>query len=202
MLGRTSLQLRAPHGQRLSSHLRACLVIAALACLMAPEALAEAAWVRGGIRLNLRTEPGTEYRIIGGVSTGDAVNVTRRVEGWVQIRLGDGSAGWIPDGYLQSEPPPNVRLEQLEDEATQLRAQLEASNAAAAELGTTNETLAARDGGQRSEIDRLKVENSELRANKRWPEWITGASVLAAGMLLGAILYRNATRRPGSRIRL
>jgi hypothetical protein len=69
-------------------------------------------------------------------------------------------------------------------------------------LETTNETRASREGGQRSEIDRLEVENAELRANRRWPEWITGASVLAAGMLLGAILHRNATRRPTSRIRL
>ena len=94
------------------------------------------------------------------------------------------------------------RQEQLEDEVTSLRAQLESSNARTSELETTNETLASRDGGQRSEIDRLKVENTEMRASKRWPEWITGASVLAAGMLLGAILHRNATRRPASRIRL
>ena len=192
MLGRTSF----------ATGLSTIFVVASLLALPTVEAAAEAAWVRGGIRLNLRTEPGTEYRIIGGVSTGDAVTVLRRVEGWIQIRLQDGASGWIPEGYLQAEPPPNVRLEQLEDEVTQLRAQLESSNARAAELGTTNETLASRDGGQRSEIDRLQVENSELRANKRWPEWITGASVLAAGMLLGAILHRNATRRPSSRIRL
>jgi SH3 domain protein len=170
--------------------------------LWAGEAAAEAAWVRGGIRLNLRTEPGTRFRIIDGVSTGDAVTVLSRTEGWTRVRLADGKQGWIPEGYLQSEPPPTVRLEQLTDEVTSLRAQLESSNARTAELETSNETLTGRDGGQRSEIDRLKVENTELRASKRWPEWITGASVLAVGMLLGAILHRNATRRPSSRIRL
>jgi SH3 domain protein len=193
MLGRTSL----------AAGVSALFVVAPLLLLLsAPAVSAEAAWVRGGIRLNLRTEPGTQFRIIGGVSTGDPVNVISRIDGWTQIRLPNGSSGWIPEGYLQPKPPPTVRLEQLEDEVTKLRAQLEASNAQTAELGATNEILAGRDGGQRSEIDRLKVENSELRANKRWPEWITGASVLAAGMLLGAILHRNATRRPSSRIRL
>ncbi|MCH6552201.1 MAG: TIGR04211 family SH3 domain-containing protein [Planctomycetes bacterium] len=193
MLGRTSL----------AAGVSALFVVAPLLLLLsAPAVSAEAAWVRGGIRLNLRTEPGTQFRIIGGVSTGDAVDVIGRIDGWTQIRLPNGSSGWIPEGYLQPKPPPTVRLEQLEDEVTKLRAQLEASNAQTAELGATNEILAGRDGGQRSEIDRLKVENSELRANKRWPEWITGASVLAAGMLLGAILHRNATRRPSSRIRL
>ena len=198
-MGRPQLEQRA--GRRA---LRPGIWALALAVtlLSAPVADAEQAWVRGGIRLNLRTDAGTQYRIIAGVSTGDPVTVLGRTEGWTKVRLADGKAGWIPEGYLQAEPPPMVRLEQLEDEVTSLRAKLETSDAHAAELETTNETLSSRDGGQRSEIDRLKVENTEMRASKRWPEWITGASVLAAGMLLGAILHRNATRRPSARIRL
>ena len=182
------------------------LVAAAFALLAliggATVASAEAAWVRGEVRLNLRTEPGTQFRIIGGVVTGDAVTVVGRTEGWTQVRTSEGKRGWIPAGYLEAEPPPTVKLGQLTDEVTSLRAQLDSSQARTAELETSNTTLADRDGGQRAEIDRLKVENTELRASKRWPEWITGASVLAAGMLLGAILHRNATRRPSSRIRL
>jgi uncharacterized protein YgiM (DUF1202 family) len=180
-----------------------CALLLGSAVVLAPGlAAAEAAWVRGGIRLNLRTEPGTQYRIITGVSTGDAVTILGRTEGWTRVRLADGKTGWIPEGYLESEPPPTVQLEKLTDEVTSLRAQLESSRARAAELESTNETLAGRDEGQASEINKLKVENTELRASKRWPEWITGASVLAVGMLLGAILHRNATRRPSSRIRL
>ena len=186
----------------LVSGVRAALVAASLLLFVPASASAELAWVRGGIRLNLRTEPGTEFRIIGGVSTGDAVDILERTKGWTRVRTSDSKSGWIPEGYLQPEPPPTVRLEQFEDEVTSLRAQLESSKARASELGATNETLASRDGGQRSEIDRLKVENAEMRASRRWPEWITGASVLAAGMLLGAILHRNSTRRPASRIRL
>jgi SH3 domain protein len=178
------------------------LVAPMLVLLSAGQAAAEQAWVRGGIRLNLRTEAGTQYRIIGGVATGDEVNVVNRVKGWTQVRNSEGKTGWIPEGYLQPDPPPTVRLSQLEDEVTSLRAKLETSDATAAELKTTNDTLASRDGGQRAQIDRLKVETTELRASRRWPEWITGASVLAVGMLLGAILHRNATRRPSSRIRL
>jgi uncharacterized protein YgiM (DUF1202 family) len=178
------------------------LLLSGLPLVLANEALAETAWVRGGIRLNLRTEPGTQYRIIGGVTTGDSVTILERIDGWTQVRMADGRHGWIPEGYLQAKPPPTVRLVQLTDEVTSLRAQLESSQARAAELETTNTTLAGNDDAQGSEINRLKVENTELRANKRWPEWITGASVLGAGMLLGAILHRNATRRPSSRIRL
>jgi hypothetical protein len=42
----------------------------------------------------------------------------------------------------------------------------------------------------------------KLHAGDRYPEWITGASILAAGMLLGSVLYRASTRRQQTRIRL
>ena len=188
---RTALALRLAFG-----------LTAAMLLFASTTASAEPAWVRVGIRLNLRTDAGTEFRIIGVIGTGDAVSVVARKEGWTQVRLPSGDAGWIPEGYLQPEPPPTVRLEQLEDEVTSLRAQLESSNARNTKLEDTNRTLGSRDGDQRSEIERLSLENNEMRAGRRWPEWITGASVLAAGMLLGAIIHRNATRRPNSRIRL
>ncbi len=173
-----------------------------LILLETPAASAEPAWVRGGVRINLRTDAGTQFRIIGGVTTGDAVEIVGRTEGWTQVRLPDGKTGWIPAGYLQPEPPPTVRLAQLEDEAASLRAQLESSNARGIELTSSNESLGSRASDQGREIERLQVENTEMRAGRRWPEWITAASVLGAGMLLGAILHRNATRRPTSRIRL
>ena len=42
----------------------------------------------------------------------------------------------------------------------------------------------------------------ELKAGARWPEWITGAAILASGMLVGSIVQTWASRRPRSRIRL
>lgn len=181
---------------------RVAPLLALLAVALAGPAAAEPGWVRGGIKLNLRIQPGTGFRIIGAVETGDAVEIVERGDGWTLVRLADGKTGWIPEGYLDAEPPPSVRVSQLEDEVTQLRAQLQSSNAKAEELVTSSAELSDRDAGQRAQIDQLRLENAELRARRRWPEWITGASVLATGMLLGAILHRSATRRPSSRIRL
>jgi SH3 domain protein len=174
----------------------------ALCAVTAGAARAESAWVRGGIRLNLRTEPGTQFRIIGVVKTGDGVEILEKRDEWTQIRTADDKTGWIPVGYLLSEPPPTIRLQQLEAEAARLREELEISDAAAARLGKENAEIAEKDQEQLAEITRLTRENLELRAGARWPEWIVGASVLAAGMLIGAVLHRNATRRPSSRIRL
>lgn len=186
---------------RRNGRLRAAAAALAFAVL-AGTAAGEPAWVRSEIRLNVRSGAGTQYRILGVVTTGDGVQVLKRAENWTRIRLEDGKEGWIPAGYLNPEPPPTVRLGRLEAEVMDLRAKLQKVTAERAELAQTNATLSADDDAQRSEIERLTMDNMELRAGARWPEWITGASVLAAGMLIGAILHRNSNRRPSSRIRL
>ena len=111
--------------------------------------------------------------------------------------------GWIPVGYLKPEPPPTVRLGQLEDEVVNLREQLESVSAESNTFRTTNATLTESDGAQRAEIERLILDNTKLRAGARYPELIAGASILAAGMILGAMLHKSsANKRPQSRIRL
>jgi SH3 domain protein len=162
----------------------------------------EAAWVRGEIRLNVRSGPGTQYRILQGVSTGDGVTVTSRSEKWTQVRLENGKEGWIPAGYLNTEPPPTIKLQQLEDEATSLRAKLEKSTSEGARLRESNRGLSESDATQKEELERLTLENIKLRAGARYPEMIAGASIFCAGMILGAILHRNSNRRQSPRIRL
>ncbi len=163
---------------------------------------AEFGWVRSYIRLNLRAGAGTQFKILGGVETGDELKVLSRRESWTRVQSADGKIGWIPAGYLETEPPPTLRLQQLEIETGELRTELEGIRTEASRLRESNATLTAADSGQREEIEALKIDNYELRAGSRFQEWITGALILALGMLLGAFLHRNSTRRPASRIRL
>jgi SH3 domain protein len=167
------------------------------------EALAaETGWVRGEVRLNLRSGAGTQFKIIGTVATGDELVVLDTADSWTRVRTQDGRIGWIPAGYLETQPPPALRLEQVETEAATLRAELEKIRSETSRLRESNASLSAADSGQREKIESLQVENYELRASSRYQEWITGAMILGLGMLIGALLHRNATRRPSSRIRL
>jgi SH3 domain protein len=178
-------------------------VAAAGAIAAAGVAAAEPAWVRAEIILNLRTGPGTQFRIVSTLHTGDRVEILDRGEKWTQVSLPSGKDGWIPGGYLQPEAPPTVRLGMLEEEVVQLRTQLETVTAERETLRESNTTLTSNDDTQRSDIESLTFENMRLRAGQRWPEWITGAGVLSVGMILGALLHRNSARRPGhQRIRL
>ena len=178
----------------------ALLALVALIAL-ASSALADTGWVRGAA-LNLRTGPGTQYKIVGTAKPGDQLEVIERGDGWTRVRTANERTGWIAAGYLDAQPPPTQRLEQIETEAASLRSQLDEIRSEAAQLRESNATLASTDSGQRAEIESLKIENYELRAGSRYQEWITGALILAGGMILGAFLHRNSTRRPSSRIRL
>ncbi|MCG8587991.1 MAG: TIGR04211 family SH3 domain-containing protein [Proteobacteria bacterium] len=186
---------------RLRSAARFAPLLSLLVVFGAGVAHAQAAWVRGEVRLNLRTGPGQDYRILGVIKTGDEVRVLQRGENWTKIRSSaDGKEGWIPGGYLQQEPPPAIRVTRLEAEVQDLRAQLQETTDAATVLREQNETIGARDAEQRQEIESLTMDNAELRAGSRWPELIAGASILAMGMVLGSWL--RSSRRQSSRIRL
>ena len=167
-----------------------------------PADAANIGWVRGTIRLNLRAGAGTEFKILRVVKTGDELRVLSSSENWTLVETKDGENGWIPAGFLETEPPPTIRLEMLESETATLRTEIENVRSEADRLRESNATLVAADSGQREEVETLRIDNFELRAGRRYQEWITGALILSLGMLLGAYLHRNSTRRPSSRIRL
>ena len=181
--------------------LRALPVLVSLLLLAAPS-LAERAWVKDELILNLRAGPGREFRILGVIKTGDQLDVLKRTSEWTQVEIGRIGRGWIPDGYLQADPPARLLLPQREVETAELREEAARLAADSEELQSTNRRLAERGESRNQKIERLVRENLELRVGPRWPEWIAGASILGVGMILGGLLQRSTARRKSPRIRL
>jgi hypothetical protein len=98
--------------------------------------------------------------------------------------------------------PAGMRLERTEAETAEFRSQFTTLSERVKELEGTNLELSSADEEQRSTIETLTRENLELRAGARWPEWITGAGILCAGMVMGAIIQSMNGRRARPRIRL
>jgi SH3 domain protein len=186
----------------MTGRIRRALALAALAGALAPAPLAsaETAWVSDLVRLNLRTGPGPGYRIIASVETGDSVEILSRGDAWIEVRA-EGKTGWVPEGFLQQEPPARVRLERLEGESAELRTNAQRVGEDAEKLRSEHEQLVTRETEQRTELERLTRDNLALRAGARWPHWIAGACILAAGMALGALLRGSGRQKP-PRIRL
>ncbi len=184
--------------------MRRCLAasLAAAALLALPAtAAAERAWVKDEVRLNLRIGPDTKYKILGGLKTGDTVDIVARGDGWTQVQF-NGREGWIPAGFLQPEPPAGVQLERHLAETAELRERFSTLSTEVEELRSRNGELSSVEETQSEEIDRLTRENLELRAGARWPHWIAGASIFLAGSLIGIIVHWSTSRRTVRRIRL
>ncbi len=153
------------------------------------------------VSLTLRTGAGTQYRIIGNLTTGDVATILTRGEGWTKVRTTDGKEGWVSAGFLQTSPPARVKLERLGRETDELRRQVAELSEKTTDLRTAKDELESGYQEQRLEIEQLTRENYEWRAGARWPEWITGAGIVLVGMALGALLGRNASRRRQPRVR-
>ncbi|MBW1842738.1 MAG: TIGR04211 family SH3 domain-containing protein [Deltaproteobacteria bacterium] len=174
-----------------------------MTALSTTPAQAQEAWVMDKeVSLTLRTGAGTQYRIIGALTTGDVATILTRGDGWTKVRTAEGKEGWVSAGFLQASPPARIQLERLERNTEELRRQVAELSEKTADLRTTNEKIETNDATQRQEIDQLTRENFELRAGARWPEWITGAGIVLVGMALGALLGRNSGRRRQPRVRL
>jgi uncharacterized protein YgiM (DUF1202 family) len=179
------------------------LSVIALMTITATAGHAQEAWVMDKeVNLTLRTGAGTKYRIIGSLTTGDVATVLSRTDGWTKVRTAEGNEGWVSAGFLQSSPPAQIKLERMARDTEELRKQVSELSGKTTDLRAAKDELESDDESQLLEIDRLARENYELRAGARWPEWITGAGIVLAGMALGSVLGRSSGRRRQQRVRL
>ena len=59
--------------------------------------------VTGTSILNIRSGPGTNYRVLGMLRGGEEIKVIQFSRGWAQIQSDDGYlTGWVSGRYLQS----------------------------------------------------------------------------------------------------
>jgi SH3 domain protein len=174
--------------------------ITALALAAGP-ARAEESWARGA-PLDLRSGGTLGHRVIGAVAPGERLEVLTRSNGWARVRTPTGKEGWVLEAHVDAQAPPLERVGVLEAEAARLRAQLAGLETEREQLRTAAGELEGRDAERTGELDRLLRENAQLSAGVRWIEWLTGAGLLAVGMLAGALLRGFLGGRRATRIRL
>ncbi len=123
-----------------------------LMALLAASAAAGTAYVSDELVLGVYTEQNSQGQRLATLHSGASVD-TLGVNGeFTQVRLNDGTVGWVKSAYLTTREPATVRVKQLEEELDRRRATTPALAEAAA----------------RSEVEQLKRElaakQSELDA--------------------------------------
>ena len=113
-----------------------------LMALLAGRAAAATAYVSDELVLGLYTEQNSQGQRLATLHSGASVD-TLAVNGeFTQVRLSDGTVGWVKSAYLTTREPATARVKQLEEELDRRRATTPALAEAAA----------------RSEVEQLKRE--------------------------------------------
>jgi ElaB/YqjD/DUF883 family membrane-anchored ribosome-binding protein len=157
-----------------------------LCALLAAGAAADSAYVSDELVLGVYAEQNGQGQRLTTLHSGTSVETLAQSGEFTQVRLSDGTVGWVKSAFLTSKEPAIVRLKQLEEELDRTRASPPALKEAAA----------------LSEVERLKQELNDKQAEvdaARGPARPAAvpaaaaavrtapAAVIAAGALIGLL---------------
>ena len=120
----------------------ALVVVMALAgFLLTGTPAAGTMYVTDVLRLTLRSGPGAGGEVLGVIQSGQPLEIVSEVEKWAQVRLPDGTEGWVPGRYLTSERTAELKLARLQEQFESQKQKLDAIRSEAAELKEQNQLL-------------------------------------------------------------
>jgi Bacterial SH3 domain len=153
---------------------------ALLLALLSIKGVAATAYVSDELVLGVYAEENNQGQRLATLHSGTSVETLAQNGDFTQVRLSDGTTGWVKSAFLTTKEPAVVRVKQLEEELDQRRATTPALAEAAA----------------RSEVERLKLElaakQSELDAARAG----FSAAVLAPPPASGPLAAIQAAAAP------
>ena len=141
-------------------------VFTALGVLMIfflPMVLGETNYVGDSMKITMRTEPGTDRKIIAMLNIGQKVEVLKPGNDWTLIQLQDGKKGYVLSRFLTNKTPSSIELNALKNNHETLKVKaaslLEENNA----FKSNNEALTAELAATRKELQDLKSDFENLK---------------------------------------
>lgn len=123
------------------------LVTLIIASAFALPANAKTIYIHDNLRVDMRTGPSVEYRIIDFLRSGTSLQVLKESGEWIQVRAND-KEGWIQSQYTSEEP---IARDQLEKALKEMQA-----------LKQENANLKSRLSETQSELGGLKSDHSKM----------------------------------------
>lgn len=164
---------------------------------LALSASAATRYVSDDLYTYIHTGPGTKYKIIGSVNSGEQIELTQtnKNAGFTEIKDSRGRTGWINSKYVSKYPSLKERLAKFEIKLTKLNTQLSTAkdkikshSNQVRELKNTNLAL-------NEELKQVQALNANLnekldtKKNDLLMRWFSyGGMVGGIGLLLGLVL--------------
>jgi SH3 domain protein len=188
-----------------------------LTALLPLVAAADTAYVTDNLRLGLHAAEDTSDRAFRYLESGQPMEVLIRGGGYANVRLPDGSEGWVKSAYLVLDKPAKLIVAETAAERDALATELEEMKASFAEPAAAIERLQAESSDLSSklnvaqgEITALQEENASIQGMKERYKgslpltWVGGA--IAVTTVLGFLFglwwtdHRSRKRHGGIRI--
>jgi len=185
--------------------------------LLPLSALGQTAYVTDNLRLGLYEAEDTSGSPLQMLESGQAMEILTRDQYYANVRLPDGSEGWVKAAYLVDAKPAKLIVAEMTAERDGLRAELADTKQAFAAPAATIESLKkdvlsfeTRLAESSAEIVALEEENASIRGLKeqykgslplRWVA-IAIAVFLTAGFLLGMWWADRQNRKRHGGIRI
>ena len=192
----------------MKSTLNFTIFILILSTLTCSTALGETVYVKGVMKITMRTGPGVEHKIVSMLESGDSLEVIESNDGWSHVRNVNGKEGWVLTRYVTSEVPNTLIADRLKTENSALLEAMEKIKAENAELAGIKARFEALDRSysllKKESADFLSLKQKYEKVAKAYKDqearsaalekslgnedvkwFLSGAGVLFAGILLG-----------------
>jgi hypothetical protein len=170
------------------------ILAAALLVSAVSRVCAETAYVSDQLVLNVYTEQNQQGQRLATLHSGARVETLATSADFTQVRLADGTTGWVKSSYLTTDEPAAVRVKQLQEELDRSRATTPALAEAAAksELDRRERELAdkqAQLSQKQAELDAaLAARQPGAASAPRAPPRSLGAGLMVGTTLAAAAL--------------
>lgn len=133
-----------------------------LLALLSISVVAQAAYVTDDLSVNLRTGPGTQYRITKLMPAGTRIDVQDTQQGWAKVSTPFGE-GWMLADQISDTPSAKARLASAERTVTQLKEENQSLESSLTETRTTRDELKKSLSDLQARYDDLQTEHKKLR---------------------------------------
>lgn len=192
-------------------------LITGLLVLLPFVAVADTAYVTDNLKLGLHQAEDTSDRAFRILSSGQPMEILSRDRNYANVRLPDGTEGWVKTAYLVDEKPAKLIVEETMAERDALAVELEETKEAFAGpaakidgLQAEAADLTAKLVAAEEQVAELQAENAAIQGMKERYRgsvplrWVGGAIgvCLIAGFLIGLwwVDHRSRKRHGGIRI--